>query len=547
MSNVVNTNGLNLSLLGYSSKRDYFGGDAVVFRQVDTYSYEYIPADLGQIAGTGLSPNISALISGQIAAFSGDVTIRTMEIPNSYDNLEEQIRTAKYRITVEVRNSIGSGDTSAYLGLNAVTQTGYAGLNGFSENFQFENSEESQKFHHSINFELRTGDRSFAQTIASGILKNEPSFGTGVLTGYLQTYSDVNSTNYYTETYDSFKNTYSFQKTKTLYKLTGLGYTFDVDTHFDYNDGISTVTDGIKVRGLATFTQAQDGLTTLIGQSASRAQTVYSAYANFGGIASAGTLFTSPLKTVSKFNPQALAAEASLTFTDNPLYAGNYKQEQALTLARDVNEITRVTNNFNFTLLKNITGDMDSAYTSYFNGLATTVIASGEAAAYYNSYGYPRTLALVDVSAKSPRRKRTFSISYEFSDDPRYSVTVNGIFFPNLDTKVSDNSPKDGITEYKVINKPQTLVNYSYQQTPGVKTATLTAIRSRPASNQLTSFSVPSGEVAALYLQSLNLLTKTFTNLHGLNYYLSNLSLNITNENKLEMTTTINYTRKKYG
>lgn len=517
-----------------------------MFRQVDTYSYEYIATDLANTGVSGLSQSIANIISGEIVAFSGDVTIRTLEIPNTYDNLQEQIRLAKYHITVEVRKSIGSGDTDSYLGLNTVTRSGYAGLDNFNENFQFDNSEDSRKFHHSINFSLRTGDRSFAQMIASGMLKNEPAFGVGVLSGYLQTYPDANSTNYYTESYDSFKNAYSFQKTKTLYKLLSEGYSFDVDTHFDYSDGISTVTDGIKVRGIASFSQAQAGLATLIGQSLSRAQGVYSSYANFANIGDGGTLFTAPLKTVNKLNPQALTADATLTYTDNPLYVGDYKQDQTITLSRDVNEITRVTNNFNFTLLKNVTGDMDTIYTSYFGGIATVATASGEALDYYNSFSYPRDLSLIDISAKTPRRKRSFSVNYEFSDDPRYSVSVNGVFFPNLDMKIVDNSPKDAITEYKVINKPETLINYAYQQSPGSKTVTLTSIRSRPVANQLSSFTIPSAEVAALYLQSLNLLTRTFVNLNGLNYYLSNISFSISNENKLEMTTAINYTKKKY-
>lgn len=548
--NSLSSPGTNLSLLGYSSKREYFGGDAIVFRQVDTYNYEYVVLDLANSTAQALSTSIRTAINAEIAIFSGDVTIRGLDIPASYEITQDQIRTAKYNISVEVRNSIGSQDTNYYNGLSYVTKTGYLKINTFSENFSFENSEDSQKFNHTANFELRSGDRSTAQEIASGILRgSEPNLGIHVLSGYLSLYNDASSQNYYTETYDSLKNSYGFQKTKTLYKASGTDYTYLTNTRFDYNDGTSTISDEVKVKGKKSFEKAKEGLDTLIASSYQRSNLIYNSYKNFSNMGGAGTLFATPLKTVKKYNPQGLSAEGSINFSDNPLYKSNYKQDQIINLSQDVNGIVKVSNQYSFTLLDNITGNMDLLYSDYFKTQSDSSLA--DASGYYTACHYYRTPYLVSISAKSPMRKRNFSVEYEYSDDVRYNVTLSTqagvpVAFQNVDYKFTDSKPKDTITEYKVINKPQTLINYAYQQIPGTKTITLTAIRSRPAGNQLVSLTLPTAEVGALYFKALNILSSSFVQLNGLNYYLSNLSFSINGENKMELSAAISYTKKKY-
>jgi hypothetical protein len=552
MSNVVNREGLNLELLGYTSKREYFGGESVVFRRVEAYVYDYVTTDLANYA-SGLSPLIASGISGQIANFSGDVTIRGLDIPNSYDSLEEQIRTARYKITVEVRTSIGSGDSNYYTGLNYITQSGFAALDGFSESFDFENAEDAQKLNHSISFSLRTGDMGFAQALASGLMQeSEPqNLGIGVLSGYLGQYNDASSENYYTEAYDTFKNTYSFKKTKNLYKITGVGFTFDTNTRYEFNDGISTVIDEIKVRGKQNFTQASDGLNALIGSSESRCADVYGAYQGFSNLDGAGTLFSTPLKKVLKYNQQALAAEASLTFTDNPLYANDYKLDEVMNLTVDQNGIVKVTDDYTMTLLDFVDSDMASTHKDEFNNATRSDFSQTQSNKFYASFLYGRSLYPVGLTKKLPLRKRVFTANYEYSDDPRYGVTLTSISgatktFPNVDMKLTETAPKDSLTEYKVINKPETLVNYAYQQVPGSKTMSITAIRTRPDGNQLVSLDVPVTEVQCLYATALNKISQTFENFNGLNYFLSNVVVNLNSENKLELNATVSYTKKKY-
>jgi len=548
----LNRTGSNLTLLGYSSKREYFG-EAVSFRKIETYNYEYTTLDLANVS-SGLSQKISADISGQIGSFSGNVNIRALDIPAAYDIPQDQIRTAKYNVTLEVRQPITSitdvGNSGYYTGIDYV-RNAYLQLNNFSENFSFENSEDSQSINHSINFELRTGDKDYAQLIASGIMQtSEPgSFGIGVLSGYMGVYDDASSLNYYTESYDSFKNSYSFSKKKNLYKLSSLSYTFTIDTNTEFSDGIMNVSDSMKVKGKKTFSQASAGLDTLISLSYTRASSAFDTYKNFSNIAASSSLFSNPLKTVKKYNVPGLAAECNQTFTNNPLYKDVYKQDQTLSLNKDINGTVTIDNQYNFTYLKNITDDSTLTGVSYF----TPKINSGlEVSGYYSNNGFSQTLSELEFDAKSSRRSRNYSLVYKYSDDPRYNVTLStiagsGVTFKNVDCKFSDNKPKDNITEYKVINKPQTLINYAYQQQAGSKSVTLTAIRARPTVNQLTNFSLPSSEMNALYTKSLNVLIQNFTSLVGLNYYLSNLSFSINNENKIELSSTINYTNKKYG
>jgi len=550
---IANKTGSNLTLLGYSSKREYFG-NAVSFRQIDTYNYEYTILDLisGYNGQFGLSQLIASGISGQIGIFSGDVTIRALDIPSAYETPQDQIRTAKYNVTVEVRKPItnisdisGIGD---YSGIDFI-RNAYYSLNNFSENYSFENQEDSQKINHAINFELRTGDRFYAQSIASGILStSEPNFGLGVLSGYLSIYNDSSSFNYYTETYDSFKNTYAFSKTKNLYKLSGSNYTFSADTKVDYNDGIIIVSDDLKVKGKKNFSDAKAGLDSLLTTSYARSNSAYTTYQNFSTVSYVGTLFSTPLKTTKKYNVPGFMAEASQTFTNNPLYKSDFKQDQTITLSKDILGIVSVNNQYNFTWLKNITDDI------FFTGIShfTPFISTGDANTYYQANDLNhKTLNNTSMDFKVSRRKRSYTVNYDYSDDPRYFVTItplsgSAVVFNNIDYKYVDTKPKDNITEYKVINKSQTLINYAYQQQPGNKTVSLTAVRARPLVNQLTSFNVPVSEMNALYTKSLQMLVQNFTSLIGLNYYLSNLTFSIDSENKIDLSATINYTNKKY-
>jgi hypothetical protein len=547
---IINKTGLNLSLLGYTSKREYFGGNAIVFREVETYSYEYLPLNLNNL-GSGLSPSIISEISGQFTGFNNDVSIKTLDVPAAYETPQDQIRTSKYNISVEVRKAIGSGDSNYYTGLNYVTLVGAGAINGFSENFSFDNAEDSKKFSHSVNFELRTGDINFAKSIASGLfrLSSPSNLGINVLSGYLGVYDDANSQNYYSETYDTLKNSYSFQKTKNLFKLSGLNYTYDINTKYEYNNGIINVNDEVKVKGKASYEQAVIGMESLVGNAWTRSSGIYSSYRNFSNLAVSGSLFPTALKTVKKFNLQSLTAECSTMFTDDPQYKGQSKQEQSISLSKDINGIVNIKNQYNFNILSQVTGDMDSLYLNYVSG--QTASSDDDMAAYYADNLYSGNLVAVSTSVKTPRRKRGFSVEYEYSDDPRYEQTLTTfnnlpVAFKRVEEKFSDATPKDNITEYKVINKPQTLINYAYQQSPGTKTVTLSAIRYRPLSNQMTNFSLPVNEVNSLYRKALDILTRSFTNINGLNYYLSNLSFSISHDNKLELTASINYTNKKY-
>jgi hypothetical protein len=549
----LNTQSSNLTLLGYSSKREYFS-DAVSFREVDTYNYEYTVLDFNNLtnylAGThNLSQSIQDEFKKQIGIFSGDANITSFEIVSSPNVVEEQIRAGKYNISVEVRKPIlnvtdVTSSTTSYAGLDTI-RNNYLGLSNFTESFTFEEGDSSRKIKHDISFELRTGTVSTAKSIASGIFGNEPTnLGLNILPGYLGDYSDANSFNYYTETYNLLKNSFSFSKNKEIYKGNASQATIDATNSVEFSqDGFLTISETVKTRGKQNFSQALAALNSSIAGSYARCSTIFNNYKNFGNINSSLTLMSTPINSVKRLNAASLEAEIDQKFTSNPIYSSTYRKSQTLTLDRDLNGIHKVRNDYTFSPLKNI--DV-SDFSTNLPGILSTINPATEAGAFYTgAVNSPKTLSEITTSSKVANRKKEFSLSYDYSDDVRYNVAVNGVAFKNLDISFDEKYPQDQLKEYKVINKATTLVNYAYQQTPGEKKLSYKAKRARPAANQFSSLSLPSSEILAMHLDAIKRMQNSFGTNDFVNYYLNKVSFTLDNQNSINFEFAVSYTRKR--
>jgi hypothetical protein len=549
----LNTQSGNLTLLGYSSKREYFG-NAVSFREVDLYNYEYTVLDFNNLASylagtSNLSQAIQNEFKKQIGIFSGDANITSFEIVSSPNVVEEQIRAGKYNISVEVRKPIQnvSDVTSSdpnYIGIDTI-RNNYLGLNNFTESFSFEEGDTSRKIKHDISFELRSGGAPLAKTIASGVLKNEPtSFGLNILPGYLGTYSDANSFNYYSESYDLFKNSFTFSKNKEIYKGNASQATVDVTSSVEFStEGFLLISETIKARGNQTFNQALSVLNSESSNSYSRCSTIFNNYKNYANINSSLTLLSTPINSVKRYNVPAFEAELDQKFTSNPIYSSSYKKSQSLSLDRDINGINRIKNDYTFSPLKNI--DV-SDFSVNLSGILSTISPATEVGTFYTgAVNIPKTISEITTTSKVSNRKKEFMLSYDYSDDIRYNSTVNGVTFKNLDITFDEKYPQDQLKEYKVINKATTLVNYAYQQNPGEKKITYKARRVRPSTNQFLTLSLPSSEILALHLDAVKRMQNSFNSNDLVNYYLNKTSFTLDNQNSINFEFSVSYTRKR--
>lgn len=553
MSNIFVNGGSTLTLLGYSSKREYFG-NAVSFRQVNVYNYEYTVLDLenlsNYLAGTqNLSEVVQNEVKTQLGIFSGDANIVSFDFNASPALAEEQIRAGKYNFSVEVREPIKSvtdvlSSDESYDGIDYI-RNNHIGLNNFTESFNFEQGESSRKFKHDISFELRSGGASLAKTIASDILKNEPEeFGSSILPGGLGDYSDSTSFNYYTESYDLFKNTFSFSKNKELYKGGAAGATIDISNTIEFSrEGYLTIGESIKARGKQNFNQALVALNNEINNSPARCTTIFNNYQNFAGINSSLSLLTTPISVTKKYNIPSFEAEADQKFTSNPIYSSSVKKTQVLSLDRDEYGIYKVKNDYNFFSLSFINV---SDFSQNLTTIMSSINALTEASAFYQSkVTNSATLSELNLTSRVSNRKKEFTLSYDYSDDPRYNVTVNGTLFKNLDISLDEKYPQDILKEYKVIGKSNTLINYGYQQSPGEKTVSYKAKRQRPATNQFDSFALPSSEILALHLDAIKRVQNSFGSTASLNYYLNKANYSVDNQNNVDYQFSVAYTRKK--
>ena len=553
MPNILLAGTGTLTLLGYSSKREYFG-NAVSFRQVDTYNYEYTVVDLANLtnylAGTkNLSTAVQNEVKAQLGIFSGDANIVSFDFNASPALAEEQIRAGKYNFSVEVRKPITnvtdvSSSDAGYAGIDYI-RNNYSGLNNFTESFNFEEGDSSRKLKHDISFELRSGGAPLAKAIASGIYANEPSnFGLNILPGYLGNYTDAQSFNYYTESYDLFKNSFSFSKNKDIYKGNASNATVDVSNTVEFSrDGYLTVGESIKARGKQNFNQALTALNNEINNSPTRCTTIFNNYQNFAGINSSLSLLTTPINVTKRYNIPAFEAEVDQKFTSNPTYASTVRKNQTLSLERDEYGIYKVKNDYNFFSLSFID-------VSDFSQNLTTITGSinplSEATNFYqNKVTNYQTLSELSLASKVSNRKKEFTLSYDYTDDPRYNVTVNNVLFKNLDVTFDEKYPQDILKEYKVIGKSNTLINYGYQQSPGEKTISYKGKRQRPLNNQFVSFDLPSSEILALHLDAIKRMQNSFGASTSINYYLNKASYTIDDKNNIDYQFVISYTRKK--
>ena len=582
--------GLITGTLGYGLKREFIGNSTMI-RQVETFNYEISSVDFVALSAN----NIQNLIKSQFAnVYSGDIHVKVFDVSNSFQYPNDSIRASRYNVTVEIKDSIPNINTQQ----PELTAAYYSGLDGgfwgtygqylldFKEDFNFSTNDNGNRtFAHHLSFGLQTGwlgsntqtgRKSYAQIIASGIFAQDQNTTFG-LTTMLGQVSGVANTgifrNYYDESYDLFRNVYSFSRHREELPFDEFNGSIQ---NLNYNivmaeDGTIDVTEKATTQGYISFLTAQNNLTNYLTGAFTRCSGKYNQFYNssiilqdpeYGSFTSLLPLINTPVKTLKTFDAPALVANYEVTFTNNPTFSGD-NTITSQTLEFNIGEYDQVeaTHIFDYTVNRIV---QNSGYLVTGLMANTTGSSPGTMKGYYTtnfpviSGVYPQ-LNLIKSVLTTPNIKTKGSAKFMYSNNPTYFVTINGVIFSVLDYTVEVINPPDIINEYKIVNPPgnSSILSYEYQTERGQVNVRMKAIIGKN-SNQFYPDGIGSfanldniGKPLIYFLQPLymlggQVLLQQFNYpIEGLNWYLNESKYSLDSDSNLIVDFNYIYTLKK--
>jgi hypothetical protein len=254
-----------------------------------------------------------------------------------------------------------------------------------------------------------------------------------------------------------------------------------------------------------------------------------------------------------------------VTYTNNPNYSGpGTIQSETLEFNIDKHNNVEASHAFDF-VSNRITG---SAAT--FSSLINSAISSTgpTVSGYYSSNFsnintvFPR-INLIKSTASYPNIKTKAMAKFEYSNNPTYFVSYNGIVFKVLNYDIEKKSPPDIIKEYKIVNRPtkKSIMTYEYQSEIGVLSVNVRASIGKqnnqfypnttgtfsPLNDDSNSNSLPLYQyLNALYQYAGQLFMAQFGNpTVAFNWFISDSNYSFSSEGELNVKIDYNYTLKK--
>jgi hypothetical protein len=557
-----NLEGISTGLLGYSLRKEFFS-DSIPYREVETFNFEFYSTDISGLSPYNIQTNIYNYFTG---IYSGNIDCKIFGIPTEFQFPSDNIRTTKFDVSVEVRrvpsNLTGYTElnTSTYSGLNYSFFSGYSTyLLDFKEDFTFDQNENGhQSFNHTVSFGLITGGKTAAMQIISGIFGNDfrTPFGLSVFISGISGANPANVQNYYTESYDLIKNSYSFNKKRDFYPSDATTFTYNLIHSMSLQaNGVFDITEKCDLQGKVSFLQATQGLNLLYNNSISRCTDFYNMYnsaiAQPGEPNSIAPLSITPRKYVQTYNIPSLSASYEITYTNDPEFQnGGDSEEEIIELNVDEKNIVTITDKYTFTFNKRNL-NFQGAYALLTGAFTTSpsAISGYYAQSCFYQPSWPINMIKMDITWPYNKHQSTIDLSY--SNNPRFDVTINNVLFKSLDYTITNLVPVDIVQEYKIINRPNKLsvLNYAYQSEKGAITVNINAGIGRQTNEFVTGFRTDIATyLLALYQYSITLFWQQFSNVLPISftYFLSDIKYNMNNDGSLNMNVQFTYTYKKY-
>jgi hypothetical protein len=562
------TDGLTTGTLGYKLKKDFLG-EGLYYREIETYTYEIYARPAA--AATNPYRDISTHLKNTFAARSGDMSYKVLEAPTEYFFPNDHIRVAKFKVEIELRNPVVSIETynpqlltNRYKGLDNTFFGTYAtGLENFTEDFGFEVKEDGRNvYNHDISFSLYSGaHRDKAVEIAKAIYGQDKNttLGVNIMPGSVSTIADTgNHVNYFNETYDLIKNSFSFQKKREVLPISASTYTSDLSHSVTLKDnGFIDVTERGSVQGKLTYAQAAAGFDTVYAGAFTRSNAAYNSFKNIvGGTTITTSLLNFPLAINKTFNKPEKSIDYDVTYSNDSNINSTNSTSLEKVLVADLGEdrFLNIDHSYSYGYLVNPKQNNNDA--NFTPILSAAYLASpAEVQTFYAGSSFFNnarpTMKRLKSSASTPKRGKSFNISMSYTNNPIYFVTLDSETYAILENKNEETKPADILTEYKVINRPNkmSVVSYAYQTEKGSKSCHLTARLRRGTTNVFTTPRPDiSTQLLSLYKYAVGKILDEFkgTTVLALSYYLADVKYNVNSEDEINLDVSISYALKKY-
>jgi hypothetical protein len=495
--------GLITGTLGYELRKDFLA-NSLMYRELETFNYDIYSVDFSGLSALEIQKQIKNEFNN---IYSGDINVKVFNTANALQYPSDSIRAARYTVNVEIAKSLSYSlltgqfpelETSYFKGIDSL----FWANNGkyildFKEDYGFGiNSNGNREFNHNLSFSLRSGKisdqierKNLAQKIATGIFDQDKNttFGISLLSGEISSVGDASTfRNYYNESYDYFKNSYSFSRRRELLPFSDANTIFNINQTLTMNEnGIIDIIEKGFTLGKINFSLAKNDLENTLSQSYNRCTGFYYKFYNTGILLQDSQykdnlpfnflpLINTPVKLVKNYDVNVLAANYEVTYTNNPQFSGD-GTVTSQTVEFNINEFNKVeaTHSYDYTLNKIIknsdyfvtglfkytTGESPSLMFNYYTGI------------YSNIFSVYPNLNLTKSSANFPNIKTKASVRFTYNNDPTYFVNVNGKEFKIFDVTIDKKNPTDIVSEYKIINRTtkdkKSILSYAYQTEKG--------------------------------------------------------------------------------
>lgn len=495
--------GFRTESLGYESSTELFG-DSFEFRKIEKFDYEMYYADFVNFDIYQIETEIKNKFKED---YKGDINVKVFSTQNTLQFPSDNIQAAKFNVVVEVVSKIDyeiSLDKELLKKLGTENQF-FQNLLNFREEITFSKNENGNRdFNHSVSFGIRDnqnnlgqdGRKALAQNIAESVFDSDnvndyelddllPKIFLEEIT---KDEKSLGYKNYYNETYDLIKNTYSFSRQREIlpFKDTQSNITLNNSYSLVMNEnGVIEITEKVNsfVRKMFDFENAKSELESHYLDSYSRCNSIYNNFHNDQVLLlnrteydSTITLKNIPIKLLKNYNKQSLTLGYSVTYTSSPEtklddLGLEYILSQTIEFVVDPYNKVEATHSLDYTLNKTKQPD----YSFYSEAMRLSENASYIQTYYNDNFQtaasiYP-TLKLIKKSASLPNIKTKASVKYNYSNSPIYFVNIENITFKVYEVTIDVKKPVDIINEFKVINRDtrenKSVLSYAYQSEQG--------------------------------------------------------------------------------
>lgn len=340
-----------------------------------------------------------------------------------------------YSATIEIQETGDFSTLSSSPYYNGLSYSNFQFVTDISENFTYTDEEGKSRYNHSLNLTLTTGvsDPLIAgKAIATNLFQNTN------LTGFFGDYTGLsNKKKYYTESYNSSTNQYSWSENVEFGANDQTTYSHEYTLSAELNDaGIVTASENGQVKGIQDVIgdKAQDGYDAIVGGIFARIT---------GNIYTGGDLYAKPItksKTVNWFEG---TVDYSQSYTNDPRFGGDTFWDYTITFEQNDRFVWNASEKgqINGTALRSSPSSV-----RYDEALAKFTIVTGGIAGRLSACPGTPDLRLINKSINYDHINGNISYSYTYARDE----TLSDGEFKKCEIDIDDTVPTLMVNRFNI-------------------------------------------------------------------------------------------------